>query len=338
MALDALLAFQLDLHRFDAGVQADVLGLLKNLEKDLVAKLSAAGKMTEWNRTKINKLLAETRDTIARYYGEAQGTLFGANRELAPIAASNTAAAMETMIPIGTAASLPTDAHLAAIAGDAITQGATMKAWWEKQAGDTAFRFSAAVRQGLLMSETNAQIIQRITGKAGFPGVMEISRANAAALVQTSVAQVANDARMAVFEKNEDLIAKYRWVTALDSHVCPRCAALADKTWKPGESMPHPPIHFNDRCVLNPEMKTWKELGVAAPEPPPGMRASRNGPVPADTTFAQFLERQSEKFQNETLGPGRAQMWRDGKISLGDLTNGRGNPLTLEQLKAKYGS
>jgi hypothetical protein len=36
------------------------------------------------------------------------------------------------------------------------------------------------------------------------------------------------------------------------------------------------------------------------------------------------------------LGKGRAQLWRDGKITLSQLLNAEGAPLTLAQLKAKY--
>jgi hypothetical protein len=37
------------------------------------------------------------------------------------------------------------------------------------------------------------------------------------------------------------------------------------------------------------------------------------------------------------LGKGRAQLWRDGKITLQDLLNAQGVPLTLRELREKYG-
>jgi len=37
------------------------------------------------------------------------------------------------------------------------------------------------------------------------------------------------------------------------------------------------------------------------------------------------------------LGSGRAQLWRDGKLTLEQLLDLSGNPLTLAQLRAKYG-
>jgi hypothetical protein len=36
------------------------------------------------------------------------------------------------------------------------------------------------------------------------------------------------------------------------------------------------------------------------------------------------------------LGKGRAELWRDGKITLQQLLDQRGNPLTLQQLRQRY--
>jgi hypothetical protein len=38
------------------------------------------------------------------------------------------------------------------------------------------------------------------------------------------------------------------------------------------------------------------------------------------------------------LGKGRAELYRAGTITLQDLTNGAGRPLTLAELTTKYGA
>ena len=205
-----------------------------------------------------------------------------------------------------------------------------MKAWWAKQEADVAFRFAAAVRQGIVAAETNQQIIRRVRNE------LAITRANAAGLVQTSVAQVANDARLAVFQANADVVPRLKWLTALDGRVCVLCIPRADKQWetetlKPiGHDMPfaNPPIHFNDRCVLVGQTR-FSDRGH-------GQRASMDGPVDSKTTFNDFLERKGKAFQDDVLGPGRADLWRDGKITLQDLISGNGRPLTLAQLRARH--
>jgi hypothetical protein len=331
--VDSSIAFQLDVLRLDAETRARVQPVLDKLQRELAAAVV--------NRGRVDSLLAEARDLIAQRYGEAAAAMSATTNGLPTVAA---AAAVVTLAAGVPPSITPTAPDLSAFADDILIQGATQRAWWARQADDTAWRFAAAVRQGLAANETNQQIIYRIAGRAGFPGVMDISRRNAAALVQTGVATVANEARMATFRENQDLIAAYRWLTALDGHVCPACAARADLRWRPGgQPIGHaivwrvPPIHFNDRCVIVPDTKTWRELGSDMPEPPQGMRASRNGPVSASTTFAQWLDRQPSSVANDVLGPGRADLWREGRLSLQDLVNGQGRPLTLEALWAKYG-
>jgi hypothetical protein len=36
------------------------------------------------------------------------------------------------------------------------------------------------------------------------------------------------------------------------------------------------------------------------------------------------------------LGPGRYKLWKEGRISFSDLIDQRGNPMTIEQLKAAH--
>jgi hypothetical protein len=328
--IDSTLAYSLDLYRLDASTRAKVLEILNRLEKDLIGQLSQ--RQTTWGKQRINQLLKEARDTITKYYKDAQLELNLTTDGLAQITAKATQKAIQATASVSVG--LPTETVLSKIAGDAILMGATQASWWAKQEADTAFRFSAAVRQGLVAGETNAQIIARIMGKQGFPSVMDISRANAAALVQTSVQTVANDARLETFKANSDVIKSLEWMATLDGHTCIICAARDGMEWDNPSLDPidgalpflNPPLHFNDRCVL--VGRTIIDKG--------GMRASSIGPVDRKTTFSDFLDRMGPEYQNEVLGKGRAQLWRDGKLTLADLVNGKGNPISLAQLRAKY--
>ena len=53
----------------------------------------------------------------------------------------------------------------------------------------------------------------------------------------------------------------------------------------------------------------------------PGQRASMNGEVPETVDYEQWLPDQSVEVQNKALGPVRAQLWRDGKLSLADMVD-----------------
>jgi SPP1 gp7 family putative phage head morphogenesis protein len=266
--------------------------------------------------------LSEVRTLIKSHYDKAASVALEGTSAIAEVAARATA------LSLGTAAVLPSATMLEAIASQSVIQGAAQGAWWARQSADTAFRFGQAVRQGMVNAETNQQIIRRVRS------FLDTSQANAAALVQTSTATVANDARQLVFDRNEDIIKRYRAVATLDTKTCERCAPLDGLEWdKEGNGIGHStskptyPLHFNCRCLL---------IGRISDEAPGGMRAATGGPVSAKLTFEGWLERQSKEKQEDMLGKGRAELYRAGKITLADLTRGNGRPLTLDELRTKY--
>jgi hypothetical protein len=181
-------------------------------------------------------------------------------------------------------------------------------------------------------------------------GIIPIARHNAAALVQTSVQTIANQARMDTFEASGDVIKGYRQLSTLDSHTTPTCVAYSGKEWDRnknpvGHSLPFvspkgsptgTPRHWNCRSVITPITKTFRELGLDIDEFKPSTRAASGGPVAATETFDQYLKRRGDKFADDLLGPGRAQLWRDKKITLTQLLDQSGHPLTLKELRRLY--
>ena len=323
---DDAVDLQLDLFRTAASVEVEVLDILRTLERELLGKL-AGSTITEWSRTRTNQQLRETRTLIQEYYARAADVSTEAMAGIANVTATATAA---TLLVTESQITRLSDDFLRTLAGDSIIQGAVQADWWSRQTADTVFRFNGAVRQGIAAGETNQQIIRRVIQ------FMDVSRANAAALVQTSTATVANDARMAMFEANADIIKRYRAVATLDTNTCARCAPLDGLEWEKdgtpiGHNFPMPryPLHFNCRCLLIPQVFD---------SPPGGQRASADGPISARTTFTEWLERQPAEKVEEVLGKGRADLFRSGKITLAQLTNGAGRPLTLDQLRVRYGA
>jgi hypothetical protein len=81
--------------------------------------------------------------------------------------------------------------------------------------------------------------------------------------------------------------------------------------------------------------KTYRELGVDIDEVPTGTRASDEGQIRADITFAEFLKGKPAAYVDDLLGPGRADLWRKGKITLQQLVDGSGRELTLKELRGR---
>jgi len=332
---NALLVF-----RYAAGQRHQTYEFLVELEKELVSLLAAEA-VTERQRRRVETFLQQTGKVIDRKYREIFKSF--EYEQLAKYVANDMRYGIGVALGID-ALYLPTDHYFKSLNSDVMLFGAPTADWWRGQSEDLQFKFSQQVRMGLQSGETNQQIINRIVGKGGEIGIMDGARKNAATLVQTSVQNVANDARRETFKANTDVITGIQQVSTLDSHTSLVCIAYSECQWdmdfKPIGKKKKPynngvPRHFNCRSVEVPITKTFKEMGLNIPEFKMTTRASDEGPVSADLTFDGFLKRKPQSYQDEMLGKGRADLWRAGKITLKDLVDGNGRPLTLSELKAK---
>jgi SPP1 gp7 family putative phage head morphogenesis protein len=225
---------------------------------------------------------------------------------------------------------------------------------------DQAERFSQVVRQGLLTGETTPDIAKRLIGSLQFgeraKTVREIAAAGGqataiadnqiVALVRTSINQVANTASQQVYEANQDITKKYRYVATLDTRTSAICRALDGKVFEYGKG-PTPPQHFNCRSTTVPVID-YKELGFDPP--PPGRRAAQGGQVPANTSYGKWLydkmpgESKADVLarQQQALGS-KAPYFRrladkyGADAAIAKLVSKDGTELTLDQLRARYG-
>ena len=83
--------------------------------------------------------------------------------------------------------------------------------------------------------------------------------------------------------------------------------------------------------------KSFAELGIEGiPEFGIGStRASMDGQVPKDTTYADWIMRQSAGRQDQVLGTTRAKLLRDGDLKMADLYDNKGIYLSLAQLRER---
>ncbi len=337
---DKIIAHALDLQRLSANDEAQAVAILQQLEAELKALLNSQT-LSDLGKREVNALIAQADDAIAARYAGVAGVVDTHGVML--VVADNTVKAMQG-IASGQVAGVTAET-LASLSKEVLIEGAPSKAWWGKQSEDTAFKFAAAVRQGIVNGLSQESIVARVAGRNGF---MEVARSNARALVHSSVMTAANSARMAVYAKNAEHADGVRWLSTLDSHTCLRCGVLDGAAWdfagKPilGSKiafMGLPPLHWNCRCVVTPIPKSLDSIlgttGIDALAESLSRRASKDGPVAGNTTFAAFLSRQSPQFIAETLGTKRAELFIAGKLTLQDLVNGSGRPLTLKELAAR---
>lgn len=337
---DKTLTRQLYLLRFSAGEQKKVLAVLVAMRAELVAKLRA-GDVTDFTRGRLQKLFTACNAIIEQGFNRIQTSL-----DFDGLAKAEAEASIKPLAAVGLEASIPTVATMKAVVNGSLIEGAKSADWWAKQSNDLAFKFAAQVRQGIAQGETMTQIVRRVAGseKLGIPGIFEGARQSAFALVHTSVMQVAADARLATYKANGDVIKGVRQLSTMDGHTTPTCVAYSGAEWDldgnpiNGTTLPFnggPPRHWGCRSVLTPITKTFKEMGIKGlPElPDTGERASDLGPIDRKTTMKEFIGMHDEAWQNRLLGKGRAQLFRDGKITLQDLVSGSGRELSLKQLR-----
>jgi SPP1 gp7 family putative phage head morphogenesis protein len=218
---------------------------------------------------------------------------------------------------------------------------------------DQAERFAQVVRNGLLTGEPTPAIAKRLIGnlQLGETGSVrqiaqkggELTQATnnqVITLVRTSVNQVANASSQQVYEANQDITQKYRYVATLDTRTSSICRALDGREFEYGKG-PTPPQHFNCRSTTVPVID-YKELGFTPP--PPGKRASMDGQVPADLSYGQWLNKQDAATKAEVLGKERVPYFNKlvekygAKDAMAKLVRDDGSELTLEQLRRRYGA
>ena len=216
---------------------------------------------------------------------------------------------------------------------------------------DQAEQFSQVVRNGLLTGETTPSIAKRLIGSLQFGEEAKTVRQLVAAggqatavadnqvmaLVRTSINQVANSASQQVYEANQDITKKYRYVATLDSRTSSICAALDGREFEYGKG-PMPPSHWNCRSttvpIIDPDILPPSTIAK---------RASADGPVPINTSYGQWLKDQPLSVQQDVLGPGKVPYFNRlvGKYGARDamakLVRDDGSELTLDQLRKRYG-
>lgn len=254
----------IELARYEAGLRARVLSLLDQLGRDLVKELAAAEldtPRTDWQRARLRELLKVTEQRASEVYGEVGSLTREELRGLVEVSGNgivtrlNRAIGADLLQPLNW-----TEEQLAAIADDSLIFGAKSGQWWARQATDYSQAFGDQMRMGMLRGESLGDLMGRVKG------LQEISTKNAEKLVRSSVISVANEAHLAAYQANADIMAGVEWTSTLDMKTCRRCGVLDGAIWdfsyQPirGNTLPYPgPVaHWNcfvgDTMVVSPEV------------------------------------------------------------------------------------
>ena len=209
----------------------------------------------------------------------------------------------------------------AAKAADKPILGKTTNEWFRDMLQEpVAKNVKAWVQTGIQRGLTTDEITRGLRGTKDTPGVLTQSRAAVSTMVRTASTHVLNQARIDNLQALG--VQEVRFVATLDERTSLICASQDGKVYETGKG-PVPPLHPNCRSVVVPWFGPTKGA----------IRATVDGPVPADMTFRSWLNTQSASKQDEILGRQRASAWRAGKLSFERMIGPDLKPLSIAELR-----
>lgn len=343
---DRAIRHAIELGRYGKGLSDRIVSLLNSADADLVGTIAARLANIEERgfdigpktTARLQKLLDEVRALNDAIYGQVHDELADELTDFATAEAAFQTAALETALVVDMGIKLPAPAMLRAVVEEAPMEGRLLASWTEGMAQGRIDRISQAVRLGMTQGESTDAIVRRIKGTRAArytDGVLDISRRSAQSIVRTSVTHVSNQAAQQTWKANEHVVKGWQFVSTLDSRTTITCASLSGQVFPIGEG-PIPPRHIRCRSISIGITKSFREMGINRDDLTPAQRASMDGQIAGDTTFAKWLNDKGGDMQDTVLGSTRAKLFRDGKLNLADFIKADGTVLTLDQLKAKY--
>lgn len=361
---DASVRHQIKVLRFTKGEVARAEALLRQSDQEIVALLRNSD-LTEWSEKRLKAQLAEIRrlrvavaaqvkEQIAKQAEEF--ALNESNWELDTLAATS-----PVLLPLNAV----TPQVLKAVAGSPVN-GVPLDGWLGQMVSSDVTKVEQALRLGILQGETKDQMVRRVLDLA------DVNRANASTIVRTTYNHVSNASKQAVWSQNADILEGVRWSAVLDGRTSPVCRSRDGEVF-PVESGPRPPAHPNCRSQVVPVVRGEKVVGdrpfvrdsrtrdvrekdfraeakeAAGPAWADMSAAQRNaavkarreawtaeniGSVPSTTNYDTWLRRQPKAFQDDVLGKGRGQLFRDG-MTLDKFVDETGRQYSLAELKAE---
>jgi hypothetical protein len=376
----AALRHQVAIRRYTTHAVKETLRLLELADRELAQKLAERlgttlpVSPTEFTSMRWRRLLDDMASARKTILAELERRTTTDLAEQAVIEAKFEENMLKVAIPVEvTFAAVSLDQLRAAVEAKPF-QGKLLGQWFESLAAGDRDRLLQAIQLGVAQGETIPQVIRRVIGtKANnyADGVLSITRRNAEAVVRTAINHTSNEAREAVWEANQDIVAWKRWSSTLDGRTSAICRARDGKGIAVGTKplpggvdpvLPRgakPPAHVNCRSVLvavidgvgilgnrpfvvDTRRREQREVDFREIAKKEGKDirtvrrewADRNiGRVPATTTYQEFLKKQSPKFQDEVLGEKKGKLFREGGLKVDQFVDRAGNELSLDQLR-----
>lgn len=349
---EEIIRHQVELQAYESGVVASMLRVLRKAERDILAELAAVLADVEpssFRADRLNAMLSSVRAMSAAAFSEMQDK---AQLELEGF--TQYEIEYQQML---LAEHLPAVVSVASVSAPQVWaaakarpfQGVLLKEVWKDLDASTMKRLRQTIALGFVEGKTTDQIIREIRGSKSNDfkdGLFQKSRRDVEAVVRTAIGHTAGVANDAVMDANADLVKYLRISATLDLRTSPQCRLRDGLLYTPerkpvGHKVPWGAgpgrYHFRCRTGQTTILKSFADLGVDVPEivTVGRTRASMDGQIPADVSYADWIKRQPFERQAEVLGETRARLMRDGKMPLPEFYTPTGRVLTLKELRQR---
>lgn len=335
---------QVFLERLKTSEARDFVKVLDEVDKLVADALSelGSGRVGNTGRAVLNTILKELREKQTVLYKANEKLFLTRLKEITGYEAEFESRAIERSIAeeLGRTSPklrVPTieQAYTAATTTPLSATGQLLRPFIANWSATQIKKVEASILRGWSEGRTVGDLSRELRGtramkyKDGLIRGLSVRQGDA--VVRTSIQHISSTGRMATWERNNDIVSEYRWVSTLDARTTSTCRSLDGKTFKLNQG-PRPPIHINCRSTtVAVPAKEYDFLQEGQ------TRASKDGYIPGKQTYYEWLKRQPKAFQVQALGPTRARLFREGGISakrFGDLQLDRNfQPITLDEMR-----
>ena len=352
-----LLLTAIAIERFSADMTRRIMRRFREMERDLIAAILdsdfQAPRDDVERKAQQAELMLLAADIVGAAYDDIIYEVTNDLETVAEVSSDSTSTALALVLGLAFLGLSRT--RLREIAEDTLFEGGTVEDWFRQHEADALFRFRRAIQDGAENDQSTGEIIDTIVGTDEVQrqdGIFQPSKRNAEVLIVTIAAAVATAARLATITEarvsdegggigdeggDESVVKVVGQLSILDSRTSAVCMAYSGKRWslpdyRPiGHNLPFAggtPRHWRCRSqiipIIDPKVR------------PTGTQASESGEVPAHWTFEDWLRSRPQDEQRDVLGAGKYDLWKAGKLSVSDLVDQRGNPLTVAALVKRF--
>jgi len=362
---DDIIRHQVGLRRFTEAQLRALRKLLRAADEDLLDQIQNHLRRLDRTRggvtlERLEELLTDVRQSRTEAMRELYRHFSEEMRGLAVAEGALEVATLNQAIPIVFDTARVPNATLRALITNSPVRGRQMRKWFTALKDNDRNRIEDALRLSIIEGETLDAAVRRLRGTraGGFAdGILSTSTREAETIARTAITHFSNAARNEVWQANSDILEGLRWTATLDGRTSRICSSLDGKVF-PLDGGRRPPAHPNCRSVMVPVLDGVGILGKRPSVTDTRTRARREidfrveakkrgikiqqvrqewaaqhvGRLPAETTYAQFLKRQSKDFQVDVLGVQKAELFRKGKLPLDKFVDASGRELTLKEL------